>query len=59
MNITKFLRTAFFIQFVLFKPLSYCFEEATGFDVKVSFSSRLKKKGWGEGRGVTLVVSGF
>ena len=24
--------------------LSYCFEEATGFDVKASFSSRLKKR---------------
>ena len=27
-------------QFVIFKPLSYCFEEAIGFDVKASFASR-------------------
>ena len=27
-------------QFVSFKPLSYCFEETTGFDVKASFTSR-------------------
>ena len=27
-------------QFVVFKPLSYCFEEAIGFDVKASFASR-------------------
>ena len=27
-------------QFVLFKPLSYCFEETIGFDVKSSFASR-------------------
>ena len=26
-------------QFVIFKPLSYCFEETIGFDVKASFSS--------------------
>ena len=30
----------FFIQFVIFKPLSYCFEETIGFDVKASFVSR-------------------
>ena len=29
-----------YYQFVIFKPLSYCFEEAIGFDVKVSFVSR-------------------
>ena len=28
------------IQFVIFKPLSYCFEEAIGFDLKASFASR-------------------
>ena len=28
------------IQFVIFKPLSYCFEETIGFDVKASFASR-------------------
>ena len=27
-------------QFVIFKPLSYCFEETLGFDVKASFASR-------------------
>ena len=29
-----------YYQFVIFKPLSYCFEETIGFDVKVSFASR-------------------
>ena len=28
------------IQFVIFKPLSYCFEEAVGFDVKASIARR-------------------
>ena len=28
------------VQFVIFKPLSYCFEETIGFDVKASFASR-------------------
>ena len=36
-------------QLVIFKPLSYCFEETTGFDVKASFTrgpvSRLIKPG--------------
>ena len=27
-------------QFVIFNPVSYCFEETIGFDVKVSFASR-------------------
>ena len=27
-------------QFVIFKPLSYCFEQTIGFDVKESFASR-------------------
>ena len=27
-------------QFVIFKPLSYCFEETIVFDVKASFASR-------------------
>ena len=27
-------------QFVIFKPLSHCFEETIGFDVKSSFASR-------------------
>ena len=27
-------------QFVIFKPLSYCFKETIGFDVKASFASR-------------------
>ena len=29
-------------QFVIFKPLSYCFEETIGFDVKASFASCLQ-----------------
>ena len=29
-----------FTQFVVFKPLSYCFEETIGFHVKASFASR-------------------
>ena len=28
------------VQFVIFKPLSYCFEETIGLDVKASFASR-------------------
>ena len=28
------------MQFVIFKPLNYCFEETIGFDVKASFTSR-------------------
>ena len=28
------------IHFAIFKPLSYCFEETIGFDVKTSFASR-------------------
>ena len=28
------------VQFVIFNPLSYCFEETIGFDVKASFTSR-------------------
>ena len=28
------------MQFVIFKPLSYCFKETIGFDVKASFASR-------------------
>ena len=27
-------------QFVIFKPLSYCFEETIGFDVRTSFAGR-------------------
>ena len=27
-------------QFVIFKPLNYCFKETIGFDVKASFASR-------------------
>ena len=34
-TITKLVK-----QFVIFKPLSYCFEETIGFDLKVSFASR-------------------
>ena len=34
------LQTYRLIQFVIFKPLSYCFEETIGFDVKASFASR-------------------
>ena len=30
----------FIVQLVIFKSLSYCFEEAIGFDVKASFVSR-------------------
>ena len=33
-------RTTFFYQFVIFKPLSYCFEETIGFGIKASFASR-------------------
>ena len=32
--------TIFFYQFVIFKLLSYCFEEAIRFDVKASFGNR-------------------
>ena len=28
------------IEFVIFKPLSYCFKKTIGFDVKTSFPSR-------------------
>ena len=28
------------VQFAIFKPLSYCYEETIGFDVKVSFARR-------------------
>ena len=35
--IFKWIRTC---QFVIFNPLSYCFEEIVGFDVKASFASR-------------------
>ena len=28
------------MQFVIFKPLSYCFAETIGFNVKASFASR-------------------
>ena len=28
-------------QFVIFKPLTYCFKETMGYDVKTSFASRL------------------
>ena len=28
------------MQFVIFKPLSYCFKETKGFDVKAPFASR-------------------
>ena len=40
---------SFLVQFVVFKPRSYCFKETIGFDVKVSFArpllSRLIKPG--------------
>ena len=36
----SFLKMPFIRQFLLFKPLSYCFEETIGFDVKASFASR-------------------
>ena len=32
------------LQFVIFKPLSYCFEERTGFDAKASLASRLESR---------------
>ena len=35
-----FVNEIFSTQFVIFKPLSYCFEETIGFDVKSSFVSR-------------------
>ena len=34
------LKLAQNLQFVTFKPLSYCFQETKGFNVKVSFASR-------------------
>ena len=30
----------FIRQFLLFKPITYCFEETIGFDVKASFANR-------------------
>ena len=38
-NIKKFSPIISY-QFVIFKPLCYCFEETKGFDVKASFTSR-------------------
>ena len=35
-----FYYSSFPTQFVIFKPLSYCFEETIGFDVKASFARR-------------------
>ena len=35
-----FKNTKPLIQFVIFKPLSYCFEETIGFGVQVSFARR-------------------
>ena len=32
-------RSVLVYQFVIFKPLSYCFEETTGFEVKALFAS--------------------
>ena len=44
-----YLGVCFLCQFVIFKPLGYCFEEIIGFDVKASFArrpvSRLVKPG--------------
>ena len=43
-RLTSFVTSHVFVsemQFVIFKPLSYCFEETIGFDVKASFESRL------------------
>ena len=34
----KILNNVSMYQFVVFKPLSYCFEETIGFDVKSSFA---------------------
>ena len=34
------LNMPFIRQFLLFKPLSYCFKETIGFDVKASSASR-------------------
>ena len=34
------LNMPFIKQFLLFKPLSCCFKETIGFDVKASFASR-------------------
>ena len=36
----RFLNMPFMRPFLLFKRLSYCFEETIGFDVKASFASR-------------------
>ena len=33
-------RRSAIVQFVIFNPLSYCFEEIIGFDVKALFASR-------------------
>ena len=47
--VSKFIEVGNFVfnpanQFVIFKPLNYCFEEATGFDLKASFASRPKSR---------------
>ena len=34
------LNMSFIRQFLLFKPLHYCFEETIGFNIKASFESR-------------------
>ena len=39
-NRTPLLKGLHSIQFAIFKPLSYCFGETIGFDVKASFPSR-------------------
>ena len=44
-NLSKFVdsflkNVNLILQFVIFNPLSYCFEETIGFDVKASFASR-------------------
>ena len=39
-NVERKNRNFLSYQFVIFKPLNYCFEETIGFDVKASFTSR-------------------
>ena len=40
LKLTQYFFLEHFSQFVILKPLSYCFEEAIRFEVKVSFASR-------------------
>ena len=39
-TVSNFVISSETVQFVIFKPLSFCFKETIGFDVKASFASR-------------------